>query len=360
MDIGKFKNRGGESGLGIARERSGEILSAGRGSIEEIKCLELLVRVAQLGSFTKAAEQIGMSTAMASKIVTRLENELGVQLFNRSTRAIAVTESGRLFVEKATAALDQIDEGIDLLRQKRELASGTVRVMISSPIGKDYILNILPQFMNRFPAISLEICFHDAGSDLIQENYNIAITDRAAVNASFVSVPLNNSPVILMASPEYLGRRGVPKIPEDLTHHDCINARLFAGHLTPPHSSRGQLLTWSISLRGSNKKNPFVFTPSSRMVIVEQFDGVVSAARAGLGVAIGYSQLVLEHLRNGALKVVLPDYEVGTVEPHTCGYHIRYSHRKYMPKADRVFIDFLLEHFRNANPQSFKPHEYAA
>ena len=358
VDIANFKNVAEAAGLRPARRRGEDPVFAGRGGIEDFKCLELLVRLAQLGSFTKAAEQCGISTATASKIVTRLEDELGAQLFTRSTRAVAVTEAGQLFVEKAAAALDQIDQGIDLLRQKRECPSGTVRVMISSPIGKDYILHLLAEFMNRFPAISLEICFHDGGADLIQENYSIAISDRAAVSGSFVSVPLSNSPVILMASPDYLQRRGVPKIPEDLASHDCINARLFAGHLI--HPARGQLLTWSISPRGGGKERAFLFTPSSRVVIVEQLDGVSSAARAGLGIAIGYSQLALEHLRSGVLKVVLPEYQIGSIEGHICGYHIRYSNRKYLPKADRVFIDFLLEHFRTPDPKGFDPHRYAA
>jgi DNA-binding transcriptional LysR family regulator len=331
--------------LSPAPKHSSDFSPPSRGSIEEIKCLELVVRVAQFGSFTKAAEHVGMSTALASKLITRLESELGAQLFNRSTRAIAVTESGRLFVEKAMAALDQIEEGIDLVREKREVPSGTVTVMISSPIGKEYILAILPEFMARYPEINLEICFRDGGADMIQDGYNIAINDRA---------------IVLLASPDYLSRCGIPKDPEDLLHHDCINTRLFAGHLTTPHSAGGQLFTWALSLRGGNKKHRFVFTPRPRLVIVEQYDGALNAARAGLGIVPGYSQLVLQHLHSGSLKIVLPDYEVGTPDPHVCGYDIRYSHRKYLPKADRVFIDFLLEHFRGSELKNFDPRKYSA
>ena len=161
-----------------------------------------------------------------------------------------------------------------------------------------------------------------------------------------------------VASPGYLKRRGIPSTIEQLAQHDCINIRLASGDLT----------RWSFVLeppasapRREEPQAPFFsFTPSGRLLVLSQYDAAISAAIDDLGVTLAYAHGIRRHLAAGELKVLLPDYRIEPGKVQSNRYRIHYASRKYMPMAQRVLVDFLIESFDRKTYSHFDRHAYTA
>jgi DNA-binding transcriptional LysR family regulator len=326
--------------------------------MNDLKGFELLVSVARTGSFTETAKLKGLTAAAVSKIVSRLEREIGVRFFSRTTRQVTLTKQGRIFVEKTTAGLEQFDEAICILRQEMNEPIGQVRITTNAAFGKELILPLLPHFFERHPKVDLEICFNDGVLDLVKEGFDIGIQTQPKGEGSYISRLLCKPPLALIASPAYLKRYGKPSTPEDLEHHQCINVRLRSG----------QLAQWEFVSRQTKKRrnaqagssDTYLLTPRGRLLVSDQYDAIVNSALTGLGITVVYAHSVLRYLRHGELKVLLPDFEVGGESIENNGIYIRYPHRTFLPSATRAFADFLTEHFKMEENSEFDWHRYAA
>ena len=319
--------------------------------MEDMKNLAAFAQVARSGSFTAAAMELGVSTPAVSKIVSRLERRLNTRLFTRSTRRLALTAEGRLFLEKVTIALAHMNEALDMLHEAQHEPSGMLRLWTNAAVGKDHVLPMAAEFLERYPKVSLEVRFDDHVPNLIAAGYDVAIHHTALGSGTNVVKRLTNLPLALVASAKYLDRYGAPSSPQELANHQCIVTRSAAVHST----------LWGFRQQGSRKgrTTAVVIEPKGRVIIAEQYDSVLNAALCGLGITLLFAHSVLRHLKSGELKVLLPDWRPygGTVESNTM--YLWYPHRTYVPYNVRVLIDFLTERFKEHKRFAFDPDKWA-
>lgn len=325
--------------------------------MEDLKSLSTLVKVAQTGSFTAAARQLGMTTPAVSKIIARLEKELDTRLFNRTTRQLSLTSQGRVFLEKATHALGELEAAVDRLHEARHEAAGLVRIVSNVAIGKEYVLPLLASFMARHPKVVVEIKFDDGVPDLVREGFDIGIQNLESGEQSYVSRPLGAFPLILVASPGYLARKGIPRSPADLSGHEAVSVR----------QNSGQAAMWEFRRVDGRSRKPksglsdrFLHEPAARLLVAEQYDAVINGALLGMGITVVFAHTVLRYLRDGELKVLLPDFDVRGVGAENNRVYLRYPHREYLPFSVRLLVEFLVDHFRSEENLRFDSHAYAA
>lgn len=318
--------------------------------MKDLKQLRAFVAVAESGSFTAAAQHLGMTTPAVSKAVSRLEEALDTRLFRRTTRRIALTEEGRLYLTRVTSALAELDRAEDLLKESRQEPSGVIRVLTNAAVGKHYLLPIVAPFLGRYPKIDLELRFDDGQYDLVKEGFDFSLQLAPAREISQVCRHLMDLDLelVLVASPRYLASHGVPRTPADLARHRCINVLRHSGHDG----------IWEFS--GEACSEPEVVHPQGRLLVAGQYDAVLDAALQGLGVTVVFANSALPYLRAGELRILLPEYDVKGGGLENQSLHVRYPHRRFMRFAVRLLLDYLVEHFRSEAQIKFDRHRFAA
>jgi len=289
------------------------------------------VRTVEAGSFAGAARKLGISPVAVGKNVQRLERELGVRLLQRSTRKLALTEEGRLYYERCTGPLRDLENAQSAIAEKGRSPSGTVRVTSLSPFGRTYVVPLLPAFSRRYPAIELELHLDDAVSDMIAGGYDVGIRAGEARDGSMVMrevAPLN---FVVCGAPSYLAERGIPMTLADLANHNCLRLR--------GRGPAGRSLNWSVGPR-----KHAVSPPVKGNFLAHDITTLVTAAVHGQGLVWALLPLVLPLFRSGAVRLVMPEC---VAQP--AGVFIHYVSRKHLPARVRAFVDFMLEHLRR-NP----------
>lgn len=283
------------------------------------------VRTADLGSFVAAGRVLGISASAVGKAVTRLEQEVGVRLLQRSTRRIALTEEGRLFHERCRRILDDLDDA----RSELSHAAGTPRgrLRISAPIVTYHLLlPLLPEFLERHPDVELDVDFNDRIVDLIDEGVDIAIRSGDLPDSRMVSLPLRHFRLLLCASPSYLRERGEPLRASDLAAHDGIRFR---------YPNTGRLLEWPFA--APNAEPADIPEPRLRRTLVfNNMEAVRGAAIGGVGIGCMPDFLAREPIRDGRLRVVL-----GFEGPPAGRFHAVWPTSRHLSPKVRVFVDFL-------------------
>lgn len=321
--------------------------------MDDMRNLVAFVRVARIGSFTGAAAELGLTTPAVSKIVSRLEARLASRLFTRSTRQLALTTEGRLFLDKVEAALTQIQEAEAQLLERRKEAAGNLRLWTSVAIGKVHVLPMLAEFLERWPKVSVDVRCDDQVPNLIASGYDVAIHHASLGSGTSVIKRLAELPLVLVASPSYLEQHGVPRTPEELAAHECIAT----------HSSSVIAARWEFRRRQSRggRAPSAVVVPRGRVRIADQYEAVLDAAICGLGATLVFAHSAIRPLESGQLKVLLPDwqpYAGGAVE--TNRIRLWYPNRTYVPYNVRVLVDFLSASFRGLEQLEFDPLRWAA
>jgi DNA-binding transcriptional LysR family regulator len=293
---------------------------------QRVPAILSFVQTADRGSFAAAARTLGISAAAVSKNVARLEGALGVRLLNRTTRSQRLTHEGEAFLERARVAIDALDAAVDVVAAQRAEPAGRVRLSCANSFGRTYLLPLLPGLRERHPALMLEIDFDDQQVDLIAEGYDIGLRGGQIADSSLVSRPVATLHTVLVASPAYLARRGVPATAAELDGHDLIGLRYLNGQVSPwtfAHSDG--------SLHDYLPKQP-VLTLSSPLAIID-------AAQMGMGIA----QVGLPHawplLRAGELKVLLPREH----QPGSRKLVLQFPHRALIAPRVRAAVDYLAE-----------------
>ncbi|SMB26524.1 Transcriptional regulator, LysR family [Sterolibacterium denitrificans] len=307
------------------------------------------IQVARSGSFTAAANRLGVSTAAVSKSIARLENQLDTRLFNRTTRSIHLTAEGKLFFDHVDAGFARIDQAINLVEEARGGPVGLIRLSTMTYFGRHLLMPLVPTFLDTFPNVSLEISMNDIMPDLVSEGFDVRIIHGQPTETRYVYRHLYRLPLVLVASPEYLSRKGEPRHPDDLVHHDCITALRLSG----------ERYSWNFTAETSDNATQqsasYVHYPNGRLVVSKQVDTVVDAALMGLGVTVTFVESVLEHLESGRLQVLLPDFLVDDDGRNDSEIFIQYPHREYLSLKVRVLIDFLIEHFYSYELRDYSP-----
>jgi DNA-binding transcriptional LysR family regulator len=293
--------------------------------------LGLFLRVFDLGSISAAARSLGISTAAASQRVQRLERALGVQLLHRTTRRLAATREGAELAARGRPLIDDLDALTAGLRGDAGEVSGVLRLTAPASFGRLYLSPVLPEFLARHPRLSIQAHLSDDVVDVVGRGLDIALRIGALDPSSLVARRLADDRRVLVASPSYLSRRGVPRTPSELARHDCLilNGSAGAHDLWRLRDSRGRELAVRVTGR---------FESSLGEVLRD-------AAVAGLGVALHSEWLVCDDVRAGRLVRVLPGHT-----PPSSGIYAVTPPRRLMPERVRAFIAFLVEQFGAAPP----------
>lgn len=291
---------------------------------QRLGSIELFCLTAQWQGFTPAAKAAGLTPAAVSRSVARLEAQLGVRLFVRTTRTVRLTEAGRRYHEQCRQALGQLAEAERELSGQQQRPSGLVRASFPTSYGHCRILPLIPAFTQRHPEIELELQLTNRNVDIVDEGFDLAVRGRTPPDSGLVARKLEDADLVIVASPAYLRRRKRPRTEQDLASLSCIQFLL-------PRS--GQPVPWLLRRDGQDIE----WLTSGPLRCADDILATVTLARAGAGVLQTYRFIVEQDLRDGSLIELLPDL-AGASRP----FSVMHPAHRHMPLRVRVFIDFLL------------------
>jgi len=280
----------------------------------------VFTRVAESGGFTAASRKLGMSVSSITKSVARLEDELGVQLLNRTTRRMALKDYGQEFYERSVRILAELEDAEAAMREANLSPRGRVRVVMPFSFGRVTLVPALGAFYARYPDITLDLNFSDVAVDLIEAGYDVAVRTAEVRDARLVTRMLTRGPQITAASPKYLAEHGVPQHPEDLQKHNCIVSRF--GPEWSYRTKQGRELKIRV---GGN-------------LVIWSGDAVREAAAVGLGIVNATWWLLRKDLEAGVIIPILDEY-VTEGAPVSVYYPVN----RHLPAKVKAFIDFLID-----------------
>jgi DNA-binding transcriptional LysR family regulator len=293
--------------------------------MDRLETLTVFRKVAEGGSFSGAARELGLSNAAVSKHIARLEAELGARLIDRTTRRMSLTEAGRAYFERCARILDDLAEADQAVSHLASAPRGLLRVTAPAAFGVPYLSRLLPEFLARWPEVSVDLSFNDRFVDLVEEGIDLALRIRTDLpDSQLVVRRLATVERVLCAAPAYLARRGEPKHPRELADHDCLIYTLAAS----PRE-------W----RFEGPDGPVTVAVGGRFR-ANNGQAVLAAAEAGLGIAMAPSFTVAAGLREGRVKPLLCDWPIA---PH--GLYVVYPPGRHLSPKVRAFADFLAERF---------------
>ncbi|RVT97498.1 LysR family transcriptional regulator [Rhodovarius crocodyli] len=284
--------------------------------------MQVFATAAELASFSAAGRRLRMSPSAVSKLVTRLEDRLGVRLLTRSTRALQLTVEGEAFLTRARRILAEIEEAERLVTGDAQ-PRGRLRVNASVGFGVRCVLPVVPEFLRLYPHVELDLSLTDTVIDLLEERTDIALRAGPLRDSTLMARKLMESPRVIVASPAYLARHGTPQRPEDLDHHNCLRFNFRRLVDDWPFRIDGRQVTRAVpgNLYGN----------TGDMLLRLCLDGV-GLARVGRFHAQPW-------IEEGRLVPVLEDYNAGDIEI----IHALFVGHEHMAARVRAFIDFLAE-----------------
>lgn len=282
--------------------------------------MEIFARVVTAGSMSAAGREMGLSPAVVSKRIRRLEERLGARLLQRTTRQIALTEEGQGFYERVVAILASIEEAESFVSRRNSKPRGTLRVSAPTSFGRMHIAPHLGLFLSRYPDLNLSLVLSDDFVDIVGEGYDLAIRIAELENSSLIARRLAPNRRVICATQSYLQRYGVPATLDDLTRHNCLYT--MQQEVWRLEGQEGPI---SIRVNGNLQTN-------SSEVVRESL-------LAGLGIALRSTWDVGPQLNDGSLVAVLPEFS----SSDRVAVHAVYPSRRFLPVKVRAFIDYLAE-----------------
>lgn len=292
--------------------------------MQNLPDLMTFVMVVDEDSFSAAAKKLGLSHSVISRRITRLENELGVQLLQRTTRRLSMTEAGRAIYERAKQIQRDIEEVSLTVSASQQELRGTLRINAPMSFGQLHLMPAICEFMEQYPDLRIELLLGRQYANLIEESLDISIQISELPDSSFIAKTLMHRNTIVCATPKYLAQYGTPQKPEDLKQHNCLLYQEKRVHND-----------W----RFIRNKEEFSVKVSGNLII-NSSQAVAKAALASLGIARLPNYLIMHEINTGNLVSLIPEYC-----PKDIGIYAVYSHRKYLAKKVRVFVDFLVKKF---------------
>lgn len=298
--------------------------------MEIVSQIVFFVRVTEGGNFSAAARSLGLSPSAVSKQIRRLEDRLGVRLFNRSTRRLTLTDEGRVLYARCAGIVTAVDEALTLASSMAGKVVGTLRVTATVAFAKAHLLPLFPEFLKRYPELNLELELTDRPVDLIEDGIDVAIRFTEQItDTSVVARKLARNRRVICAAPAYLETYGLPYRPEDLLRHNCLRlSTVSSWNDWEFEDMDGRRV---LQVRGNFEAN--------------SADAIYHAVLAGLGIARLSTYLVADDIRVGRLVRLLPEHthekaDILAVYP---------DRRNVSPKV-HAFIDFLIERFDSVPP----------
>lgn len=293
-----------------------------------LAALEMFVCVAQKGSFVNAARQLNASRTTASKHVSDLEAELGIRLFDRTTRSIRLTEAGANYLKHAQQALDALKRGREDAERFGMNPQGLLRISAPPSLSGNYMVSVATSFVEQFPNVDLDIQFEGEIVDLIEKEYDIALRIAELKDSSLIARKLANVPFVICASPKYLENNPPLVHPIDLTNHVCLNyTHKYGGRIWDIHSREHKQELHRIKVPSS------FFTNNARVLL--------QMAINGSGIVLRPLFEVAEFLDKGELIPVLNDYS-----PVELGLFAVFVPGRHPPEKLRRFVDHIASEFR--------------
>jgi len=292
--------------------------------LDKFSAIQIFVRVVDSGSFTAAAEQLGISRAMASKLVQGLEDSLGIRLLNRTTRRLSLTGPGQSYYQRTSEILAQLAEAESEAAQAQNEPRGRLRISAPTSFGVRHLAATLGDYQRRFRQVEIDLNLSDRMVDLVDEGFDLAIRISILRDSSLIARRLAPCRIVVVASPAYLVEHGTPQHPNDLQQHNCLVYTL---------STRGTEWTF---LRGEETQALRL----SGALSANNGDFIAAAAVAGVGVAVLPSFIVADDLRAGRVVPLLCEWR----SPSIAVYAV-YAQTRTLPAKTRSLIDFLAERF---------------
>lgn len=287
--------------------------------------VETFVTVVERGSLTAAAVALSTTPSVISRALARLETRLGTQLLRRTTRSLGLTDAGRLYMEQTRAALSLIDDAERAVQAEGGEVTGRIRISAPTTFGHYRLPTLLQQFAERYPGVRVDLNISNRNVDLAAENFDFAIRQGALKDSGMIARKLEDAQLVLVCSPAYARRKGMPHSVEDLPQHDCL------AFLLP---RTGRSFPWQFMRNGEELD----WQPISALEVTEDALGVVSLAEAGLGICQTFRFIAQDRLERGVLVEVLPELK-GRSRP----FSLIYTPQRRMTAAARAFITCLLD-----------------
>lgn len=295
--------------------------------METLANLEAFIYSAECGGFSAAARRLGLTPAAVSRNVAMLERNLGVRLFQRSTRSLTLTEDGERFLASVTTGVEAIQLAIANVTTHTGIPAGVLKVSMALTFGLDYVLPLLPAFMQRYPGVVPDWSFENRQVDLIAEGFDAAIGGGMELASGVVARQLAPLHVVAVASPDYMQGRQPPEHPDDLAGLDGIAMR---------SALSGRIRVWKMR-NGEGAEATLELKARS---VANDPEALCRMALMGLGVALIAVPFVLPHLEKGTLQRVLPDWysDLGAIS-------LYFTSQKLLPAKTRAFIDHVSSAF---------------
>ncbi|MCH1925180.1 LysR family transcriptional regulator [Shewanella sp. C32] len=293
--------------------------------LELLEPIAIFTHVARAGSFSSAARRLGISKSKVSTQVADLEHRLGVQLIQRTTRSLSLTEAGNLLYAQGEELLRGADQAVASVHNLNDATRGVLKLGISQSFGTAHIIPALPEFMERHPELELQVSLLDHKVDVVNEGLDLLLTMSEQLPLGMVARPLMKCQFLLLASPEYIKRHGMPERPEQLVEHNCLVY----------HGEWHEHSVWQFR-RGED----YCEIGVSGNFRVDNAPALKTAAVNGLGVVYMATYLLENEIAEGKLVPMLTDWHLVNHLP----LQAVYPRRKHLAPKVSAFIEFIKEH----------------
>lgn len=294
---GRFVNR--SAGITSIPQRNKAPKTATVQAMDRLAGLDLFVRVVETGSFSKAAEDLGIAQSTATKAVAAIEQRLGARLLHRSTRGITPTEVGALYFEKCKSIAHEIDIAENLATLVQSGVSGHVRISTSLAFGRRVVVPLMIQYMREHPGVTVDLGFDDRYVNMVEQGADLAIRMGRLADSTLGARHLGTNPWLLAGSPEYLKQHAAPQVPADLLQHACLIYSSVQGDAR-----------WSFT--GSAQEE--VSIPVAGPLRSNNLSTILAAAHAHMGLAVLPWYVARESVADGSLVPVLTDFALPAQE----------------------------------------------
>lgn len=300
--------------------------------MDHLTAIQAFSQVVESGSFSKAAERLGLSTSATSRHVAELEAHLQTRLLNRTTRKVSLTEGGRAYYERVVQLLADLDEAEQEASRAAVVPRGVIKLTTAVNFGVRHVGPAIAAFLAKHTEVRFDVSLSDRVVDLVEEGFDLGIRIGTAGPHNVVARKLGETRIVPCASSDYLARHGTPQVPEDLARHNCFTYE----YVTPRN-------VWTFR-DADGRERPVRVGGNLHS---NNGDILAEAAARGAGIVFEPAFIVGPEVRAGRLVPLLQDFA-----PSPLPIYAVYSSRKHLSAKVRLFIDFLVEHFAGAEDWS--------
>lgn len=292
--------------------------------------LTAVITIARKGTFRAAAVELDMSTTALSHAIARLEANLGVRLFNRTTRSLSLTGAGRIFVEQVGPALQDVRGALDAVRSERDTPSGTLRINAAPFAAQEILSPLVVEFLRRYPDMSVDLVTEGRLVDIVADGFDLGVRVAGLVPSDMISVSLGRPQrYAVVGSPDHFARHPKPLVPPDLLKHDCIRVRLPGG----------ALFRWRFEKDGET-----VQLDVEGPIILDEANLARAAVMENMGIGYFMEQTVIEDVQAGRLIRILDDWT-----PAFPGICLYYPNRRNLTVGMKEFLALARRHAAEAS-----------